>query len=762
MKRQISNILTGVVGVTLTAGLWSCSAETPFDNDGVGTVHLRTVVNTITTRAEDETDADNREQYLRDKCVVYISDENGLVYKEVGLDNVKPAISLKTGHYVAEAWSGDSVTASFDKMFFRGYQPFDVTKGSESNVVVDCKIRNVVVSINTETINTELIKDYKVIVKNTRGSLEFTPANAATNRGYFMMPNKDTKLDYTIEVTRKDGETVPVSGTIENVESAHQYILNFTYDNITAGGGGSGYVMFEIKIKDEDLTTGNVSVPSAPTVTGVEYDIEKQLVYTGDEEIPNELAVKVCGFGNGLNELKIDSSSDFAFGESASYYQKNLALNINLLQTGGENIDNYNHAGISWVAAKYNSTTDITTAYLKFSRDFIRNLSARDNEHVINIRVTDAANRTTIKPIRIARSGNAIHYDDPIVMQPIDTESNPMSVTGTTATLTFTLGDDYEGTPGVEYRKAGDTDTSWTFVAANSVSNAPRKTLRKAPSVQTVTITGLETGTTYQYRACCGDFHSKDIMTLTTEERFIIPYANMEIWNSFKIAGTNDCTLPGTSVDEFWGNGNPGSMTMNVTLTQASSDMFTSGQYSAKLRSQFVGLGGSVGKFAAGNLFAGTYLETQGTDGHLMFGRPYNGSHPQALRVMANYRPGTVNKTASEAPLIVKGDLDIGQIYIALTTNPIEIFTKKAIRKLFNPEDPEILAYGEYTFNKENYGPDGQLQELVIPFNYYDKAKEKGNKPAYIVIVCTASKFGDYFCGGEGSTLYLDDFELVY
>lgn len=759
MKRQISNILTGVVGVALTAGLWSCSAETPFDNDGVGTVHLRTVVNSITTRAEDDTDTENRDKYLRENCVVYISDEKGLVYQEKGLDNVKPAISLKTGHYVAEAWSGDSVTASFDKMFFRGYQPFDVTKGSESNVVVDCKIQNVVVSVNTATIDPDLIKDYKITIKNTRGSLEFTPANAGTDRGYFMMPNKDNNIEYNIDVVRIDNKEFSVTGKIEKVERAHHYILNFQYDDLNIGDNATGYVMFEIKIKDEDLTEGVVTVPTAPTVSGVDYDIDKQLVYANDEDIPNELALKVCAFGDGMKELMINSDSNLTFGESANYYQKNLSKGINILNAYGNN-DDYTYAGISWVAPKYNKTTNISTAFLTFSGEFLKNLEARETEHVINIKVTDNDGRITIKPIRIARSGDAIKYDDPIVIQPVDTEANPMSVTGTTATLTFTLGDDYEGTPGVEYRKEGEPDTAWKFVAASNVANAPRRMPWKAPSTHTVKITGLETGTNYEYRASCGDFRG-ETMTLTTEEKFIIPYANMETWNSFTIADTKDCTLPGTGADEFWGNGNPGSMTLGVSLTQRSTDMFTSGQYSAKLRSQLVAVAG-LGKFAAGNLFAGTYIETQGTDGHLKFGRPFNGSHPQALKVMANYRPGTVSKTSSEAPLIVKDDLDIGQIYIALTTEPIEIFTKKATRKLFNPEDPEVLAYGEYTFNKENYGPDGQLQELVIPFDYYDKAKERGNKPAYIVIVCSASKYGDYFCGGEGSTLYLDDFELVY
>lgn len=34
--------------------------------------------------------------------------------------------------------------------------------------------------------------------------------------------------------------------------------------------------------------------------------------------------------------------------------------------------------------------------------------------------------------------------------------------------------------------------------------------------------------------------------------------------------------------------------------------------------------------------------------------------------------------------------------------------------------------------------------------------------PNILSLVATASKYGDYFTGGEGSTLYLDEMELTY
>ena len=34
--------------------------------------------------------------------------------------------------------------------------------------------------------------------------------------------------------------------------------------------------------------------------------------------------------------------------------------------------------------------------------------------------------------------------------------------------------------------------------------------------------------------------------------------------------------------------------------------------------------------------------------------------------------------------------------------------------------------------------------------------------PTYIVISAAASRYGDYFTGGRGSTLYVDEFEFIY
>ena len=202
---------------------------------------------------------------------------------------------------------------------------------------------------------------------------------------------------------------------------------------------------------------------------------------------------------------------------------------------------------------------------------------------------------------------------------------------------------------------------------------------------------------------------------------------------------------------------------MKKNITVNDTEFVHEGIYSAKLSSQFVGIF-TIGKFAAGNAFVGKYLKTDGTDGVLGLGRPFH-SRPKALKGYVRYRPGAVSYTSSDVPQLVKGELDKAQIYIAIgdwageeyegEVWPVVIKTKASERQLFQPDAPGVIAYGEQTWESDTEGEG--LVEFTIPLNYRDLTR----KPTHILVVCSASKYGDYFAGGS-STLWIDDFSLVY
>ena len=50
------------------------------------------------------------------------------------------------------------------------------------------------------------------------------------------------------------------------------------------------------------------------------------------------------------------------------------------------------------------------------------------------------------------------------------------------------------------------------------------------------------------------------------------------------------------------------------------------------------------------------------------------------------------------------------------------------------------------------------MVQVTIPLDY----ARTDARPVNIIFVASASRYGDYFCGCEGSTMWLDDIELVY
>ncbi|MDE7381930.1 MAG: DUF4493 domain-containing protein [Muribaculaceae bacterium] len=742
-------------GLLLGGLTQSCATEEPFGASGEGELRMKMVINSDVTRAETD------EESLRENCVVYISGTKGLLHKYKGLENVPEQIVLKSGAYVAEAWTGDSVSASFDKKFFRGYQPFNIEPGINS-VVVNCKIANVVVSINPETIDPDLMKDWTINVANSRASLDFTEENMDYAKGYFMMPNDDTELVYTISGTNNEGQKFTYTGKIENPERAHEYVLNIEYHPEFEEIGGS---FVTIVIADNEVTVeSEVTLFSRPAVKGVGFEIDKQ-IFANAGKFTDKI-FKINAFG-GIRSIHLESTDYAELGLPSD----DLDL-MNLTDVAAEAMHN---SGITWDLT-FNEDKNMAISYITLPATWLNNIPEREQEYQIILSVTDKYGKVTSVPVRFAVGEGAIVIDDPVTVEDIDT-SNLLNIRGRRVTLNGAIVNADALNPGIRYREAGTL--SWQFAGADAatLSRARRRHLSPAQALRSggtsfsVTLTGLKPGTRYEYQAVADEFNSESKF-FTTEAEFVIPNASFETWGTYSaktMLGTKTVIFPGADRnDYFWDSGNEGAATASKVVLDKSTDMFHSGSYSARLAST-----SAVGVIAAGNVFTGVYVKTDGTDGVLSIGRPYNGSHPDKIAVYANYRPGgnvTVKSGNEKYVDVTSGGTDHGQIYVALTTAPIEIRTKAANRKLFPAAETnedgkpaedydKVVAYGQVTWNSA-FGPDGNLQRLEIPLEYRNIAKT--TKPLYLVIVCSASKFGDFYCGSASSVMYVDDFELVF
>lgn len=725
----------------------SCVSDEPFANgEGEGTLRMRLAVNANLTRAEFQSDS------LSDNCTIYISGGSGLLYKYKGVDNVPEEINMKSGNYVAEAWTGDSVPASFDKRFFKGRAPFSITQGNTSQVVVTCRVANVVVSVNPETIDDQLMKDWTITVANSAGELVFNEENMSYAMGYFMMPNRDIKLSddgammkddqqwplytnltYRIEGKNAAGDDFVKEGLIEGskgngiVEHAHNYILNLQYNPDYQEQGGS---FITVTVNDyEEVVTETVGLYSRPAIKGVGFDIES--LVKGSEGDFRDVMVKVSGFGSlaGINL----SSDDYA-----ALHLPNSSIDLITAAPAVKN--ELNEAGISWEISK-NEERNLQTCYITFGAAFLNKIAQRDEQaYVINILAKDGYGKQNTADLRI---GVGEVEEDPVTTESPSSSSDLMAILSRRAVIPVAVGEDAVN-PGIEYRVKGDSG-AWKFAPVAST---------RAGVASSVNLTGLNPGTEYEFRAVADGFKSSVILTFKTETAFQLPNSSMEDWSNY----TSSIIIPGADGKRtFWDTGNHGSSTLKVTLTNGSTDMFHTGQMSAKLRSQFVGITSTIGKFAAGNLFVGEYAETKGTNGVINFGRPYDGSHPDALKLWVNYRPGAATKSTAGSH-VAQGSLDEGQIYVAFTTGTVRVDTSDK-NTLFSKDRSDVIGYGEFNFTSA-YGEEGKLDELTIPVTWKDSASKV--RPTHIIIVCSASRYGDYFEGGEGSTMYVDDFELVY
>lgn len=292
---------------------------------------------------------------------------------------------------------------------------------------------------------------------------------------------------------------------------------------------------------------------------------------------------------------------------------------------------------------------------------------------------------------------------------------------------------------GFQYRKA--TSSQWIDVPAEYVTHNGGAFNAYIPH--------LDTMTEYVVRAVSGENIGNEI-AVTTEFTLDLPNASFDDWwlKDDKIW----CPWAQTG-ESFWDTGNTGAATLGQSNVVPSYNTPTGKGKSAMLETKFVGIAG-VGKLAAGSVYSGSFKKVDGTNGILDYGRPWT-ARPVSLRGYYNYTTAPINYVSEETQHLL-GVPDTCSIYVALAdwTAPYEIRTNPKNRQLFDVNSPSIIAYGEL---RSGTSTDG-WQEFEIPLQY----RATNRRPSYIVISCAASRLGDFFTGGAGAVLYVDDFVLEY
>lgn len=729
MKERLYYItlLTGII-----LGLVACKKEAGF-TESEGALKLSIGVSDkvhVVSRslsAEEQT-------ILEQDCKVRIYSGETLVQKYQGIDNVPAQIQLVSGDYSVRVTAGDSVAASFEQRFFEGKKDFSIEKGAVSTVEVNCGIANTVVAIVWDESLKEIFKeDYQVTVTSSTGELVYSSANANA-KGYFNLPEDNRKLTCKFSATTLGGKTYESSSELSDLSPATLYNLTYSYKETEVGPTGGA----ALNIKVEEVPLGDtytITLKQRPVIVckdvdGQSYDLAQPMYLELNTRADYSIQVSTS---SALTSLIFRSEHFTEWGGSDN--------ELDILTLNEQDTEAWKNVGISVSEKKQSLNGDVYT--ICFAKDLMAKMTAKEGSVETSIEAVDAEGKSRVAVWNVVASDATVKTS----------ETKPYEVWTSKAILHGEILRDMFFTPKFRYRVKTES-SEWMMVDADLSEKSFSKEIK-----------GLTPGTTYEYQAMDGEQVSSVTCEFTTETEFQPENAGFEY-----TSGSVPTLIYGEGQSMWWDTGNHGSATMGSwggkDVTTSDTSVKHSGK-SIKLASQLAGLSGIYEKFAAGNLFAGQYLKTDGTDGVLGWGRPCT-SRPTALKVWVRYTPGSVTTDGSH---IEKGSTDKGIIYVAVgdwkssdteygAEWPVVVRTKGP--SLFNPKDAGTIGYGEHIFTG-NYGTDTEtsMKEITIPLDYegyggYDR------KPESIIIVASASQYGDYFEGSTSSVMWLDDMELIY
>ena len=638
--------------------------------------------------------------------------DSNLVRKYRPASQMPANLYLAAGEYKITVEAGKAEEATFTDKTYYGEETFILEANKSKSVKVKCKITNIAVKVVfDQTVKTAFDRGFKVLVsasdefsrEDAEGgnvpSLEF--AEDAT--GFFILPEGVSNLSWGFYGSSSD-EAVNAKGTktgiLEQPQPGMQYTLTYKYSE-----DADGYLLtMSVEVVDYDeLCEDQFVFSPQPTITPDGFYLEETVAF-----YDRSLKVDISAV-NSLSEIAVTvGEQTFTAMTGGVASETNAAQGIELTVT-----DEYN-ASLSLLPA------------------FAGNIAG--GEHPLVFTVKDSRNAETSAQVTVLSSGA--------------TGLTPMDLWYGQAKISAIVLDPAVSDVKIRYRESSAEE--WAeAVMTKSEGNT-----------YTADGTGFTADGTYDLQLLTDGAETGKILQVETEAGAQMLNAGFEEWHQngkpwypYAAGGT-----------EFWGTGNPGSTTLgadyNITTRSDDKRPGSSGNYSARLETKFVGVG-SLGKLAAGNIFAGAFGGTSGMGGTVHMGRAFDfNAKPKALRVWCKYTPGDGDKGRIFICLI---NMTNGWTYHVVDTNNADATTFSPDDEFLytdkgNPETLEghVIGYGDLMLETAV----SEWTEFEIQITYRDKYA--GEKPNVLMVTASASYEGDYFRGTAGSLMYLDDVEFVY
>ena len=618
-------------------------------------------------------------------------EELQLVRRYDNLADVPEYLSLLKGDYVAKVQVGDKQIASYDEKYYAGEQSFTITEGAVAAVTVDCKLQSSIVVVNYDATVAEKLSDGYF---TTVAVAENYDADAIATGDVHSLRFEQTGEGYFILPAQQTSLFWHFEGT-HPVEG--DIMKEAIIENVKPAA------KYTITLKYSKDAPGNL-VFEAIVDESIE-EIDDVLIFSPDPTV----------MGDGFNEKELQLSVN------ARTYNVSSLANINnmSIEMDGETLDLLN-ATVEGVNVQ---KVDDMNYKITISPLFFNRTSGGSREVIFHVMDVDGG-----------KLNKAINYNVQGIM-PLSSDS--YSLWFGTATFTANVVDAAATSVKVAYSTDGAT---WTEIDATSAGNG----------IYTASSADFTCEKSYSYKLIVDGVEYGESLAITTPAGTQLPNGDMERWH------TASWVLPYGSGDApFWLTGNEGANMASATLTKSSTDVRpgSTGTYSAHLKSQKASVAG-IGKFAAGNLFTGTFA-MNGLDGIVTFGRDFTfTAKPKSLTFWIKNNEGTIDEGSHAS------GTDIMTVMVIITDGTTYSVNTKDTSTFLKMEDlatkDGVIAYGYITGSHQH----PEWTEKTIELIYREDMKEV--KPKKIVVSFTPSGYGDYFCGSTSSWMYVDDIVLNY
>lgn len=649
---------------------------------------------------------------------IYDIEDGSLAFDCADADLLTEPVRLQTGSYRALATSGQEGShAEWDSPFYCGEAEFTISAGKMAEVSIDCVLSDVMVTAEFS----QEIKDnftYSLEVSNGLGFLVFDK-NTENRKAFFSATGE---LTWTLKLINNEQEVFHVTDTYTGARSQQHYALSFSLqkDEADSYGAGGFKIVLDNSLEEPTYHEPTINIfEAAPAVTGSDmiskyvsdpvamasYHIHSTRKYT---------QLTLSHQSPELSSLGLPETVDLmAISPLELEDQTGIAVTFqdeagNVLSEFGETV-----ADVSIDLSAFADRMPVGAFTLQI---LVQNISGMSTLKEVQVEVNSSFGNLSFDPW-----GQFIYVKGKWI-----SDSQPEDIR-------------------LQYRLSGTSQwTDFIPVCSSQYSvDAASKSFRGF-------ICGLAPQSSYEVRAVSTREYGKG-QTSTTDVALQLYNLSFDDWCT---VGKIPYPYASGAPQKVWDTANGGTDMMSVYPTTEEKTDVVRGS-AVRMESTYASMVG-IGKFAAGNIYTGSFgsISMSPMGATLKWGFPFK-SRPVGLKGWYKYSPVPVDY--ADAPYeYMKGQSDICQVQFALAdwSKPADINTATSQFVDFSTANNTILAHKDLISGTT----DGQWRSFNMSATYRDITR----RPQYIVISASASRYGDYFTGGKGSVMLVDEFELVY